>query len=351
MTNTIDWLDLADPVEEDGPAIAAAIGLRYVSDEAPGIRRRRCGKGWTFMGTDGIALTGAARQRCIDLVIPPAWTDVWIAPSPKAHLQVTGRDAAGRKQYLYHPEFRAEMERRKFDRIAGFGAALEVLRPAIRAHLEQPDDPVDHLVATALRLIDRTLIRVGDPLYTEQHGSIGATTLERKHVTVDKGRITLRFPGKSGVAQEITTFDPVLAEALEHYLPGRGRVFRPRRDRPGLTSELLNDRLRTLAGNFTAKDFRTWGGTSEAVAALAAQRNVEDPEAAIRDAIEVASERLGNTPTVCRASYVAPVVLDAYTSGELHDIWRATRRTKHLRRPERVAGRLLTDALVAASSL
>ncbi|MDE3189797.1 MAG: DNA topoisomerase IB [Acidobacteriota bacterium] len=274
----------------------------------------------------------AVLERIEKLAIPPAWKNVWIAARPRAKLQATGYDAAGRKQYIYHAEFRAERDRAKFDRLVRFGEQLPELRGAMAEHLDKEELDRDRVCAIALRLIDLGWFRVGTDRHTRASGTFGITTLRKRHVRVRGDRIRLEFVGKAKSQVRTSLVDDELAAAIRELIavPGRGRLFRYERNGNGLcdlTSRTLNDYVKTHLGEeFSAKDFRTWGGTL--LAAIAFAERPPDGQAAVTAVMRAVANRLGNTPAVCRRSYVAPAVVDAYLEGRTI----ADFRPRHLRR-------------------
>lgn len=272
----------------------------------------------------------AVLERIERLAIPPAWTDVWIAARPGAKLQATGYDKAGRKQYLYHPDFRAKQERAKFDRLVRFGKDLPNLRARMASDLDNDELDRDRVCAIALRLIDLGWFRVGSDRHTQTSGTYGITTLRKRHVSVRGHRIRLEFVGKGRKQVRTSLVDDELAVAIRELLavPGRGRLFRYVRDGGlcNLSSRTLNEYVkRHLGDEFSAKDFRTWGGTLLAAVAFA-ERGL-DGKGAVTAVMRSVAERLGNTPAVCRQSYVAPAVVDAYLEGRTI----ADFRPRHLR--------------------
>jgi DNA topoisomerase I len=295
----------------------------------------RVGRKGSFRYLDGRGnpiRDAATLERFERLAIPPAWTDVWIAARPRAKLQATGFDKAGRKQYIYHPDFRAEQDRAKFERLVRFGERLPALRTAMAEHLDNDELDRDRVCAIALRLIDLGWFRVGSDRHTRTSGTYGITTLRKRHVSVRGNRVRLEFIGKGKSQIRTSLVDDELADALRELLalPGRGRLFRYERDgcMCDLTSRTLNEYVKTNMGEeFSAKDFRTWGGTLLAAIAFA-ERNGDGPgKGAVTAVMRSVAERLGNTPTVCRQSYVAPAVVDAYLEGRtLADF-----RPRHLR--------------------
>ena len=337
--------EVLDPAD-----LAREAGLWYVTDAEPGWTRRRRGKGWSFHRTDGTVVVGPERERLDRLAIPPAWTEVWICEREDGHLLATGRDAAGRKQYLYHPAWRQAADAAKFRRLGRFGLALPRIRAAVRRDLKRPEPDETMVAAAVLRLIDRTHVRVGNQCYTELNGTFGASTLLEDHVDVHDGRLELHFTAKGGIERDVAVFDPLLADAIERCLDLEGdQLFTYLNGDTAvpIDSDRLNSYLRRVSGQeLSAKDFRTWGGTS-AAAGFLATCTIEDPGDAERAAIEHAAEQLGNTPAVCRASYVAPAVLTAHQDGTLAEFWRRSRRSPSLTRPEQLTLKILTHAPVS----
>ena len=289
-------------------------------------------------------MSAADRERIRSLVIPPAWRHVWIAPEPDAHLQATGVDDAGRKQYLYHPRWRQVADAEKFRRLADFAPALVAIRKRVADDLRLRNG--DLLCATAALLIDRSLIRPGSRRRNGSEAS-GATHLGGSNVTVERGRVVLDFVGKSGVDQHVEVEDRVLARALSDLLD-RSDDGTPLFcfDGEAVDERRLNAYIgKASRSDFTAKDFRTWGATTTVVAELAAAKpSVDAIEVCERAAIAAAADALGNTVAVCRASYVAPAALAAFESGELARHWRESRRGRWLSRAEGATARVLADA-------
>jgi len=306
-------------------ATARHAGLHYVTDGLRGISRKRTGKGWLYFSPNGKKITDAAlRKHLNSLAIPPAWTDVWICPDPDGHIQATARDARGRKQYRYHPSYREARDRSKFRRMLEFSEVLPRLREKIERDLRAPDLSRKQLLATVVRLLDRTLIRVGNDEYMRENKSFGLTTLRRRHVKVQGDTLRFEFRGKSGVDHAIALDDPRLARIVQRCrdLPGQEmfQYLDAAKKRHSVDSDDVNDYLRELTGReVTAKDFRTWGGTMTAATKLrdkgiAASRREADRF--INEAIDEVAERLGNTRTVCRKYYVHPALLEAYRMGK-----------------------------------
>ncbi|MGZ5199063.1 MAG: DNA topoisomerase IB [Telluria sp.] len=308
----------------DPPAAARAAGLRYVNDNKPGIRREREAEGFRYVDAKGDPVEDEdTLKRIKSLAIPPAWTDVWICPQTNGHLQATGRDARGRKQYRYHPKWREVRDEVKYERMIKFGQALPVIRREVDRALDLPGLPREKVLATIVYLLETTMIRVGNEEYARTNKSFGLTTLRRRHVTIEGSDVEFRFRGKSGVYHKVKVHDRRLA-----------RIVRRTRDLPGqdlfeyvdddgetrtVDSSDVNDYLRQIAGeDYTAKDFRTWSGTVLAAMALQEFERFDSQAQAKKNvvrAIESVAERLGNTPSVCRKCYVHPAVLDAYLEG------------------------------------
>ncbi len=308
---------------------ARAAGLRYVTDEVPGLSRQRSGAGFVYRDAKGRRLRDAATlARIRSLVIPPAWRDVWISPDPLGHVQVTGRDARGRKQYRYHPRWTEVRDSVKYGRMIAFARALPAIRRRVRADLKQSPLSRQRVLATVIRLLEATLIRVGNEEYAKANRSFGLTTLRDRHVTVRGRFVNFRFRAKSGVFQSIDLEDAMLARSVKRCqdLPGQTlfQYFDVEGHRQSVGSRDVNAYLRDVSGeDFTAKDFRTWAGTVLAAAALCAFEPVDSHTARNRNivqAIESVANRLGNTRAVCRKCYVHPAVLAAYLDGVTIDV-------------------------------
>src|SRR5213595_553761 len=306
----------------NNPAAAANdAGLYYVNDNRVGYRRKANGNGFEYLDTEGKLIRDEQRlYRIKRLAIPPAWTNVWICPSPNGHVQATGRDARGRKQYRYHERWREVRDENKFDRLAQFAKALPDIRRRVARDFELPGLPLRKVLATVVRLLERTFIRVGNEEYARENKSFGLTTMRTRHVTVKGDRLRFRFRGKSGRQHEVDMTDRRIAkivskcqdlpgQELFQYVNGDGEV----RD---VTSQDVNDYLREITNeNFTAKDFRTWAGTVLATIALNAQGEFETKKQAkanVKIAICAVAELLGNTAAICRKCYVHPAIIEAY---------------------------------------
>ncbi|HYT89039.1 MAG TPA: hypothetical protein VEL76_10045, partial [Gemmataceae bacterium] len=310
---------------------ARSAGLRYVRDDCPGIRRVRCGKSFRYLDSSGQPLRDEVTlARIRSLAIPPAWTDVWICALANGHLQATGRDAHGRKQYRYHPRWRTVRDETKYDRMIAFGQALPRLRARVEADLALPGLPRPKVLATVVRLLATTLIRVGNEEYARANGSFGLTTLRNHHVKVAGETVHFAFRGKSGVRHRIDVHDRRLARVVRRCRDLPGHELFQYLDEQGRTRAIdsadVNDYLREAAGEeFTAKDFRTWAGTVLAAHALQEFAKFDSQAQAkhhVVAAIEVVAKRLGNTVSVCRKCYVHPAVVEAYLDGSLVDALR-----------------------------
>jgi DNA topoisomerase I len=301
-------------------------GLRWVSDDAPGLRRVRAGKGFRYLDADGERLTDdKTLARIRHLAIPPAWRDVWICPSPNGHVQATGRDARGRKQYRYHDRWRAKRDETKYDKMLLFGLALPKIRARVDEDLARPGLPREKVLATVVRLLETTLIRVGNEEYARTNKSFGLTTLRNHHVDVDGAELRFEFRGKSGIQRRVSVHDRRLARIIRRCqdLPGH-ELFQYVDDegmlRP-IDSQDVNDYLREITHQeITAKDFRTWNGTVLAAGALRdAMRGGPRGRSkrVVTRCIDRVAARLGNTKAVCRKCYVHPGVIEAYLDGSL----------------------------------
>lgn len=301
-------------------------GLSWCNDDQPGLSRRRSGQGFSYRGRDGQPIRDARTlDRIRALAIPPAWSEVWICPRANGHIQATGRDLKGRKQYRYHTDWTRHAANAKFDRLSVFARKLPKLREQVEQDLTRRGPCRDKVLATAVRLLEITLIRVGNAEYARQNRSFGLTTLHKRHLEVDGAALTFEFRGKSGKDHRISVRDQRLARAMRTLegLPGQ-HLFKYR-DAQGdlhpVTSDDVNAYIRDAMGEqFSAKDFRTWAGTVSAARAL---RDMEprtsptDARCKITLCVKAVSGLLGNTPTVCRAAYVHPRVLDLFENGGL----------------------------------
>ena len=347
-----------DPVESSKLA-----GLRYVSDEKPGITRRRRGKSFQYFDPDGKPIRDKDEiARIKSLAIPPAWINVWICPRANGHLQATGRDAKGRKQSRYHPRWREVRDETKYERMKLFGEALPIIRERVEKDLALPDLPREKVLATIVRLLETTFIRVGNAEYAKENHSYGLTTLRNKHVDVEGATVRFKFQGKSGKRHEIDINDRRLARIVKRCLDLPGYELFQYVDDDGSThtvdSSDVNEYLRTITEQpFTAKDFRTWAGT---VLACLALREFEIFESATQakknmiQAVKTVAEQLGNTPAVCRKCYIHPAVLDSYMTGELVKILDAAEKkiakNHHALREEEVQVMFLLEHRLKAAA-
>ncbi|MET0287785.1 MAG: DNA topoisomerase IB [Polyangiales bacterium] len=306
-------------------ADARRAGLHYVHDRQPGIRRKRSGKNFRYLHDSGKAVDAAALERIRKLVIPPAWTDVWICRDPQGHLQATGRDVKGRKQYRYHARFREARDETKYERLFDFASVLPRIRGKVEADLRRHGLSKDKVLAAVVRLLEVTLIRVGNEEYSRLNNSFGLTTLRDGHARIRGAQVQFNFRGKSGKEHTVSISDQKLAKIVKRCRDIPGEELFQYLDEAGerhvVDSADVNEYLRGIAGDdFTAKDFRTFAGTVLAAVALASAGPADTQTAgkrAIVDAIKQASERLGNTPSVCRKCYVHPGVLEAYLRGKV----------------------------------
>ncbi len=309
-----------------GEDVAAAHGLRYVHDDDPGLKRVATRHGAEVADSAGrVVRDERTLDRIRRLAIPPAWTDVWISPHPAGQIQAVGRDARGRKQYRYHDGWRACRDEAKYERLHAFGAALPRLRARVAADLRRRGLPREKVLAAVVRLLELTLIRVGNDEYAKSNKSFGLTTLRKKHVTLSGVGAVFEFRGKSGVTHKAALHDPRLARILRgcEALPGQ-RLFQFVDEdgaRHAIDSHDVNAYLREAIGeDFSAKDFRTWAGTLSAARALAMQPSFENAAQAKRAVVlcvKAVAGLLGNTPTVCRACYIHPAVFEAFETGSL----------------------------------
>ena len=314
-------------IDADPIATARAAGLRHVSDAAPGIRRRpKPGGGFQYTDVDGRVIRRAQEiQRIAHLAVPPAWTDVWICPLANGHIQATGRDARGRKQYRYHERWREARDATKYERTIAFGEALPRIRARATRDLRRADLSRERVLATIVRLLDTTYIRVGNEEYARENRSFGLTTMRDRHVAVDGSMLHFRFRGKSGkqhnlgvrdrrVARVVTQLQELPGQQLFQWVDDAGEVH-------GIESTDVNEYIRESAGDdFTAKDFRTWAGTvlaAWALQELGEYASQTDAKRHLVAAVESVARHLGNTPAVCRRCYVHPEVITAHLDGAL----------------------------------
>jgi DNA topoisomerase-1 len=321
----------AGPGENENSGLAEEAGLRYVSDEQRGYTRRRAGKGFCYYDTRGERITAPGTlQRIKSLVIPPAWTEVWISPHPRGHIQATGRDARGRKQYIYHPDWHAMRDREKFTKTLAFARALPAIRQAVAREMRQRTLNRRAVTATVVRLLETTLIRIGNREYAAENESYGLTTLCRRHVEIHGTRVKFDFIGKGGKRHLVALTDRSAIRIIRQLQELPGQELFQYLDEDGnphtLGSADVNAYLHEITGeNFTAKDFRTWGGTVLAAWALADFETFSSKTELRRNisaAVKTVARQLGNTPAVCRSSYIHPEVIGAYESGLLPTILR-----------------------------
>jgi len=305
--------------------------LRFVADSRPGIRRVRTGSGFRYLRADGRPVRDKPTlARIKALAIPPAWNDVWVCPQANGHIQAVGHDAKGRRQYRYHADYRAARDEAKFDRMVAFGKTLPRIRKAVARDMARRGLSRRKVLAAVIRLLETSLIRVGNEEYASDNGSFGLTTLRDRHAQINGGVIRFRFRGKSGVAHDVSLSDRRLARIVKQSqdLPGQ-ELFQYTDDDEkvrDIGSADVNEYLREIAGDdFTAKDFRTWAGTVLAALALEEFKSFDSQAEAKRNvmsAIRRVAEKLGNTPAVCRKGYIHPRVIDAYLQGTMRDAMR-----------------------------
>ena len=310
--------------------------LHHVRDGGSGIQRRRAGRSFVYLSAAGRRVGDRnALARIRSLAIPPAWKDVWICPDAGGHIQATGRDAKGRKQYRYHPRYRSQRDEVKFSRLVDFATRLPHLRQRVQRDMQSSILDRNKVLAVVTRLLETTCIRIGNSEYVRQNGSFGLTTLRDKHVRPRRKGLRLSFPGKSGVAHEIDVEDPKLAAIVRRCRDLPGYELFQYIDDTGqqctIDSAMVNDYIReAMQGDFTAKDFRTWHGTIEAVVALGTvplPKRENEITSAIRSAVNVVAKRLGNRAATCRKFYIHPSVLNAFAAGKLPTTMREHSRT------------------------
>jgi DNA topoisomerase-1 len=339
------------PAADLAPMAAKLAGLRYVHDDQPGIVRKARGKTFSYLDADGAPVKDAdTLARIKALVIPPAWTDVWICKHPLGHLQATGRDARGRKQYRYHARWRSHRDEAKYERMLSFGKALPTIRSAVDEALRKPGLPRVKVVATIVYLLEATLMRIGNEEYARENKSFGLTTLRDRHVRLNGGKVEFRFRGKSGVHHAVEVNDRRLARIISRIrdLPGQ-ELFQYEDDDGNphaIDSADVNDYLQSVTGaDYTAKDFRTWAGTVLAAVALLEYEKYDSEVQAKKNvvqAIEAVAKKLGNTPTICRKCYVHPAVIESYLDGTMRTALRRRAQQElkedlHALRPEEAA--------------
>ena len=347
-------LDTGADGSGDPARTASEAGLRYVNDQQPGIRRRRCGRGFSYRDEEaGTTPSPAVLDRIRRLAIPPAWADVWICRNHNGHLQATGRDARGRKQYRYHNDWRTVRDANKFDRLVYFGTALGPLRRTVLTALDTADPPRETVLAAVVHLLDHTLIRVGSPEYAADNETFGLTTLREDHAEVGRRRVAFDFIGKHGQHHQVTVSDARLARVVRRCHELGGKVLfafaGPDGEPVPISSGDVNDHLRSLTGadDVSAKDFRTWGGTvalARALGEMGDGATRREREANVLEAIDDAATKLHNTRAVCRQSYVHPAVVAAYHDGRLLEVWQGSRESRWYSRAEHATLRILGEA-------
>jgi DNA topoisomerase IB len=342
-------------VAAEAAQMAVEAGLIYVSDAEPGIRRLRAGKGFRYVTPENRKLAAAKELRRIaSLAIPPAYRNVWISAQERGHLQATGRDARGRKQYRYHPEWRQVRDSAKFDRMVAFGEALMKMRRKLKRDLALAGLPRDKVLAVVVSILDATRVRIGNPEYARENKSFGLTTLRNRHVSfIRDGRAVLNFRGKGGVQHEVHIDDKRIAQIVRRCqeIPGQ-HLFQYVGDdgeRCPIDSGQVNDYLREAMGDdFTAKDFRTWGATLHAITLLARTPLPEAPseralKSQIADVVKQVAATLRNTPAVCRKSYINPAVFDSWRSGQIHRVFNGSLSPAAPRKAETLVLAFLRD--------
>lgn len=313
-------------VTEEHVEAARAAGLRYVTNDMPGIRRKRFGRGFSYIGPDGKVIKDPdQKKRFKSLVIPPAWTDVWICPDPNGHIQVTARDAKGRKQYRYHPRYRRARDETKFHRMLAFSKVLPSIREKVEKDLDRPGLPRRKVLAAVVRLLEKTLIRIGNDEYAKDNQSFGLTTLRSEHVEVKGWKLRFEFSGKSGRGHSISLTDGRIAGIIQKCQTLPGEELFKYLDKSGkkqvVDSGDINQYMKEITGgDFSAKDFRTWAGTVHAAVALRAMgiaASQREARSNIVKAVDAVAEQLGNTRAVCRKYYIHPTVIKSYMNGKV----------------------------------
>ncbi|MBV9085366.1 MAG: DNA topoisomerase IB [Acidobacteriaceae bacterium] len=331
---------------------AKVAGLRYTIPKGHGIQRRHAGSGFVYIGADDKPIEDEETlARIKSLVIPPAWTSVWISPDPNSHIQAVGRDARGRKQYRYHPEYRKVRDLVKFDRMRAFGRALPRIRRIVGRDLARKGLPKRKVLAALVKLLETTYIRIGNEEYAEENNSFGLTTLRNQHVQILGDMLKFRFRGKSAQRHEITVEDPRLARIVRRCRDIPGSALFQYLDEDGQPQSVdsgdVNDYLREISGGeFTAKDFRTWGGTCLAASCLlekCAQSETDQPtKTALVEVVKDVASKLGNKPATCRKYYIHPAVMECYEAGHLRALAERYRQEKSERLYERIVLGLIT---------
>lgn len=354
---TFERKDLGAPlaIQAEIEAFAIGNGLKYVRDDAPGFSRRRAGKGFVYFEERTRLTCKKTVARIKSLAIPPAWKEVWICKYEHGHLQATGRDARGRKQYRYHAKWNESRNETKFSKLRVFGEALPRIRAAVERDLKTQGMNRDKILAAVVRVMELTRIRVGNDIYAAENDSYGLTTIRNDHAKVRGQQVKFRFRGKSGVSHEVEFQDPRLSRIIRHCQDLPGEELFAYEDDDGQTRDVgsgdVNDYLRSVSGEaITAKDFRTWGGTVKAVELLATMGEAkEKTKKAIKarhcGVIKEVSGHLRNTVAICRKYYVHPAILEADLDGSLHKTWRKRKRSMKRAPGTEVAERVILDIL------
>lgn len=341
--------------EADLASLAAEAGLSYVSGEVPGYRRVRRGSGFSYLTPDGEVVADDIREWITSLAIPPAWQDVWIATDDLSHILATGYDDAGRKQYIYHAIWEEIRDEVKFDRLGPFSKGLVDLRRSVEGDLRCTGLSREKVVALAVAVLDRTLIRVGNRRYAEENDAYGLTTLRGDHVEVNGRHVVLDFEGKAGSGHQLVFADQRLARLISQCQELSGQTlfsYETTNGAAAVSSTDVNAYLaRVMKGRFTAKDFRTWGATTTVARRLTSGDGADDntangakkPKAQLLEAIDIAAEKLGNTREVCRDSYVHPAIPEAFMDGTLERTWKRSRAGKWVDRTESTVRRVLDE--------
>ncbi|MBV8867022.1 MAG: DNA topoisomerase IB [Acidobacteriaceae bacterium] len=346
------------PQVPDEVQSARLAGLRYAIPKGPGIRRRRAGDGFVYLGPDDKPVEDKATlERIKSLVLPPAWSSVWISPSENGHIQAVGWDARGRKQYRYHPKYRHMRDLVKFDRMRAFGKALPKIRRAVARDLTRQGHPKRKILAAVVKLLETTYIRIGNEEYAEENNSFGLTTLKNQHVQILGDTLKFRFKGKSHQQHEITVRDKRLARIIRKCKEIPGSSLFEYLDEEGRPQEIesgdVNEYLREISGgDFTAKDFRTWGGTCLAASFLLTQcvdKADKETKSVLVDVVKEVASRLGNKPATCKKYYIHPSVMECYSSGALKEFADKFRDNKRNDVYEHVVLSLLTPLKRAKS--
>ena len=337
MPKRISSLHQLAQIYADGERCAQLVGLSYSSLETPGFGRQKAGKGFTFIDTNGQTITNKkVKQRLKELVIPPAWEQVWICPDEKAHILVTGLDERGRKQYIYHPKWRVTRDLLKFYRSIMFARQLPKIRKLIQAHISRPGLGYDKVIATMLWILDNTYIRIGNSVYLAENESVGLTTLADHNIVIAGPVVTFSFKAKSGKQQQFSIEDKTIARIMQELSSVAGERFFQYCDENGEFHPIeaidLNEYLKSIVSvSVTAKDFRTWGGTLLAFNHLIENQNTEEKvDKVIIQAVDTAATVLGNTRAVARSSYVHPHILSTYGSKNFDHYYEQSKATRAL---------------------